>query len=254
MALSRVFQLPLSPSEPVALALAIWSLYAADHVLDALRTRSARRQPDRKTFHRLHWPSMAVLALFSAAGSFAIALCSLPRATLAGALAVSLFVLAYFASVHSGPFRWRGFWPREAVVALGFGLGTFVPLWTEGNPHFGLMPVSAVFVLLCWLNCCAVESWEWLRSGSPPEEMPHVSTRWIAHHLAPLAICVATFSLLVGRSLGRGYGLGLAGFSSGAALFVLARLEEFLSDSIVCVSADLALCSPLVVLVAHRIS
>jgi hypothetical protein len=84
--------------------------------------------------------------------------------------------------------------------------------------------------------------------------MPHISTRWIAHHLSPLAICVATASLLLGRCLGSSYALDLAGFSSGAALFLLARFQEFLSDSIVWVSADLALCAPLLVFLVHRIS
>ncbi|MFL6452188.1 MAG: hypothetical protein ACJ746_31655 [Bryobacteraceae bacterium] len=254
LALSRGFRVPLSPSEPLALALAIWSLYAADHVLDARRKRSSPWELGRKAFHRLHWPTMAALACCSAIGSFGIAVLSLPPATLAGGIAVSVFVLVYFASVHSLPFRWRGFWPREAVVALGFGLGTFVPLWTEGGTLLlVLMPVCAVFFLLCWLNCCAVESWEWLRCGSPPEQMPHASTRWIGRHMSPLAICVATGSLLIARWWGIGYALGLAGFSSGAALCLLARVQEFLSDSVVGVSADLALCAPLLLLAVHRI-
>ena len=252
--LSRAFQVPLSPSEPLALALAIWSLYAADHVFDAVRTRPSAWEPGRKTFHRVHWQTMAVCGFASSIGSFAIALFSLSRATVGGGLAVSAFVLVYFASVHSRPFRWRGFWPREAVVALGFGLGTSVPLWTEGRlPSLILIPAGAIFSLLCWLNCCAVETWEWRRSGAPPEQRPHSSTLWIAHHLSPLAISVGALALLVGRWSGRGTGLGLAGFSSGAAFFVVSRLQPSLSDAIVGVSADLALCAPLVFLAAHRI-
>jgi hypothetical protein len=254
LALSRGFHLPLSPAEPLALALAIWSLYAVDHVFDTRRARSSHWALSRKRFHNLHWRPLAALAFLSAIGSFAIALFSLSRATLAGGLAVGVFVFIYFASVHSGPFRRRGFWPREAAVALGFGLGTFVPLWTEEKSLFiALMPVSAVFFLLCWLNCCGVETWEWLRSGSPPEQKPHISTRWIAHHISPLAICIAAASLILSRWLGRGYVLGLAGFSSGSALFLLAEVQESLSDTIVGVSADLALCAPLLLIAVHRI-
>ncbi len=244
--LSRCWQIPLSPLEPLALALAIWSLYAADHMFDALRPRSSYWEPGRKTFHRAHWPIMALIAFCSGASSFAIALTRLSRGTFLSGLAIGAFVLLYFLSIHSGPFWWRGLWPREAVVALGFGLGTFMPLVRPGTfPSRTLLAASAVFALLCWLNCCAVETWEWQRSGSPAEEKPHISTRWIACHLSTLAICVGTGALLLGGYWGRGNELGLAGFSSGTALFVLAQVQTGFSDSILGVTADLALCVPL---------
>lgn len=250
--LCRGWQIPLSPFEPLALALAIWSLYAADHVFDAMRPEPSPREPGRKAFHRAHWPWLAVVAFCSGIGSFAIALTWLSRGAVLSGLAIGGFVLAYFLSIHSGPFWWRGLWPREAVVALGFGLGTFVPLL----PREGLSPCtviagSTVFFLLCWLNCCAVETWEWQRAGSPFKGKPHSSTQWIACHLSTVAICVGSASLLIGRWLGRGNDLGLAGFSSGTALFLLDQVQGSFSDSILGITADLALCAPFLVLSIH---
>lgn len=244
--LARDLHSRLSHWEPLALGLAIWALYAADHVLDALRAKTYIREPDRKAFHRLHWPTMAVLALCSGLASFSITVFSLSDGVLAGGLAIAAFVLIYFISVHSGPHRWRGFWPREAAVALGFGLGTFMPLAPIGRlPSATLIAAGTVFVLLCWLNCCAVETWEWQRSGRPSEGTPHGSTRWIANHMSALAIAVGAGALLIGLWFGRSTELGLAGFSSGAALCFLSQTQDFISDSLLGISADLALCVPL---------
>lgn len=235
-----------SPWEPLALGLAIWALYAADHVFDALRGKSSVREPGRKAFHRVHWQIMAVLAVCSGAGSLAITLSSLSDTILVSGLAIAAFVLVYFVSVHCIPVRWRGFWPREAAVALGFGLGTFAPLVPAGSlPSIALIAASIVFFSLCWLNCCAVETWEWQRSGRPSEGTPHASTQWIAHHLSPLAIGVGAVALLIALWLDRGRELGMAGFSSGAALCLLSESQDLFSDSILGVSADLALCVPL---------
>src|SRR3954469_4725926 len=210
--------------------------------------RDPRWEPSRKTFHREHWPLMAVIACCSGAGSFALALTSLSRGAILSGLGIGAFVVAYFLSIHSGPFWWRGLWPREAVVALGFGLGTFMPLAPRGSlPCSALVAASTVFSLLCWLNCCAVETWEWQRAGSPVKRQPHISTRWIASPRSAVAICVGTAALLIGRLLGRGNELGLAGFSSGIALFVLAQVQGGFSDPMLGVTADLALCAPLLV-------
>jgi hypothetical protein len=245
-ALSRDLESRLSPWEPLALGLAIWALYAADHVFDALRGKCSVREPVRKAFHRVHWQVMAVLAICSGAGSVAITVSSLGDTVLVTGLAIGAFVLVYFVSVHAIPFRWRGFWPREAAVALGFGLGTFMPLMPAGRlPSAVLIAATIVFFLLCWLNCCAVETWEWQRSGRPCEGTPHCSTQWIADHLPGLAIGIGTGALLIGLWLGRGSELGLAGFSSGAALCLLSSSQDLVSDSMVGVSADLALCVPL---------
>jgi hypothetical protein len=245
-ALSRDLEPRLSPWEPLALGLAIWALYAADHVFDALRGKCSVREPVRKAFHRVHWQAMAVLAICSGAGSVAITVSSLSETVLVTGLGIGAFVLVYFVSVHAIPFRWRGFWPREAAVALGFGLGTFMPLVPAGRlPSAPLIAATIVFFLLCWLNCCAVETWEWQRSGRPCEGTPHRSTQWIADHLPGLAIGVGAGALLIGLSLSRGSELGLAGFSSGAALCLLSSSQDLVSDSMVGVSADLALCVPL---------
>lgn len=245
LCLFREFQIRASPFEPLALALAIWSLYATDHVLDAFRAKSSPWEPNRKTFYRLHWPAMASFAVCSGIGSLGLAMSSLASSTLRGGFAISALVFAYFLFVHSLPSRWRGLWPREAFVALGFSLGTFLPLLRPGLvPCFACLAPGIVFFLLCWLNCCAVETWEWQRSGLPLEQTPHASTRWIARHLSTLAVCVGACALVAGRWVGRGNELALAGFSSGAALFVVAQNQAILPDSVLGLSADLALCVP----------
>lgn len=248
LVVARAFRVHLPPLEPLVLALSVWSLYAADHALDALRAPTAAWEPNRRIFYRHHGPAMALLAAAGAISAVGLAICQLSAEVFRGGVALGAFVLAYLALVHCGPFSRRARWPREAIVAVGFAGGTFIPVAVCGRlPVKAILPAAILFFALCWLNCCVVETWECQRSGSATNA-PHCSTQWIANHVSPAAASLcAAFLLLHGSSIYQRE-FAAVGVASGAALLLIAGFRDRFPLSFISVAVDLALWTPFIVL------
>ena len=112
----------ISPFVTLALALVVWLIYVADRLLDGLRADPQTLLSARHQFYRVHrklWFTalLAVLAL-----TCCVCLELNARMLELGTL-LMLIVAGYFAVVHWICLRWRLRFPKEAVVALVFGVG-----------------------------------------------------------------------------------------------------------------------------------
>jgi hypothetical protein len=234
----------LNPYEPWALGLAVWLIYIADHLIDTARPASGEWEPPRKTFFRRHWRKGFALGV---AVGLALALCGsrlLRTSTMRGGLQLSFAVVGYFILTHLMPARWRIRWPREVLVALLFTLGTFGAVWLGNGRNFAPLAVpAAIFMLLCWMNCSLIETWEWEADGCGILPAPDGAARWATKHAGVVAGVIAWLALW-GPSP-----FALAGVMSGAALWVLAMMRRRIAVGLVSPVADLALCSPIFVLV-----
>ncbi len=239
----------LNPSEPLVLGLAVWVIYIADHLIDTLRPAAGEWEPHRKLFYRRHWNT--ALALGIAVGSVLLAcvIRLLWAATLRVGLELSVAVAAYFSLLHLTPSRWRTLWPREVAVAVLFTSGTFGAVWLgNGGNITTLVAPAVIFTLLCWANCSIIETAEWQASGKPESAAPNPVARWAAEHLSEVGIGIALIAGVFGVTLLQPGPLAIAGLLSGAALLILGVYREAISTRFVSAAADLALCSPLVVL------
>jgi hypothetical protein len=235
--------------EPVVLAVTVWFLYIADQLLDALRPETDAWQPARKIFYRRYFRPVLVFGLALAVAILPLAYFQLRPPTFHGGLELAVAVVLYFAVIHAAPVSWRGLWPREAAVSLLFTLGTFMPVWFASGQRTGLLATSALlFALLCWVNCAAIETWEWQLAGERTGLGPSGATRWTGQHVGFSGIAIAL--LAVGASLA---GLApvefaLATVVSGAALSLLALSRSRLPGDALSIAANLSLCSPIFVL------
>ncbi len=145
---------------PILLALAVWLIYSADRTLDAWRGQLSQR---RHRFYHRHWSRHAywMAGIWTAAGvtGACLAFTALPADILRHGLWLTAVVAAYLLAVHRFPkiLRWAG--SKEAAVATVFGLGTSLTIWSRVTGLADLAAV-AVFAILCWLNCAAIEDWE----------------------------------------------------------------------------------------------
>jgi hypothetical protein len=150
----------------------------------------------------------------------------------------------YFIAVHAAPQCWRVRWPRELAVALIFTAGTFLALWIGAVDAFLRLAGSAVlFALLCWLNCSAIESWEWHSATLLPR-----STRYLGKYVSAICACIAGIAALLELARLAPGAVCIAAVMSGFAFGILARWRARLSPEFLRVAADLALCTPLLVL------
>jgi hypothetical protein len=238
--------------EPLVLAVTVWFLYIADQVLDALRAETGGWQPVRKVFYRRYFRAAATAGGILAAGILPLAYFLLRPSTFHGGLELAVAVAIYFAAIHAAPPGWRGLWPREAAVALLFALGTFMPVWFAAGRRTGpLAAPTLLFALLCWANCAAIETWEWQHAGRQAGLGPSSATSWTGRHVGSTGITIALLAVCASVA-----GLATADFAlacvvSGAALSLLALCRSRLPADAVSIAANLALCSPLFVLVLN---
>jgi hypothetical protein len=245
--LARALHLSVNPLEPLVLGLSVWFVYLADHLLDALRPPAAAWEPARKAFYRHHFHGASVAAAALAVAILLLAYRALRPGTFYAGVALSAAVLLYFALVHLAPGRRRTRWPRELVVALLFTLGTILAIWTRSQ-RSGLLAFPALLLaLLVWVNCCAIETWEWQRSGRLPASAPHASTQWASRHLRSLSLVIMALALLASLFQSPP-AFSAATLLSGFAFYLLALWQPRLHMNLLPVAADLALYTPLLFL------
>lgn len=129
-------------------------------------------------------------------------------------------------------------------MAVIFTAGTFLALWIGAVHAFWRLAGSAIlFALLCWVNCSAVESWEWHSAALLPR-----TTRFLGKYVGAICACIAGIAALLELARLAPGAVCIAAVLSGFAFGMLARWRSKLSPEFLRVAADLALCTPLLVL------
>jgi hypothetical protein len=247
--LTRDLNVSVSRGEPFVLALCVWCVYLGDRILDAARPQMSGWEPVRKTFYRQHLRLAAITGLCLLSAVLPLAYYLLKRATFHAGLALAVPLLSYLAFVHLAPMRWRARWPREMAVACVFTSGVFLAVWIgNGNSYRQLWAPAILFSLLCWVNCCAIETWEWQKSACRRDEEPSGSTQWAARYLSFVALGIAVLAVLMMYMNLTPPRFSAAALFSGVALAALAERRSHLPMNGLRVVADLALCTPLPVL------
>jgi hypothetical protein len=230
------------------LALAAWSFYIGDRLLDARNARTPLRA--RHHFHWHHRRIFLPLAIASAAVGLALVFHSMPLAARERNSVLAAAALAYFGSVHfPGRTSLRKFKiPKELLVGILFTLACAAPVLARiAGPQaldrrLVLLPALVCFIALAWLNCHAIESWE-----SATDERNTV-IRNLGLGLAVVALLVAAIEVGV-------HDLRAAALLATAALsaFFLAWLDRHrrgLDAITLRAAADLVLLTPLLLLAA----
>lgn len=153
------------------LGLAVWTVYVADRLLDARKAHRKRQfgnLRDRHCFHWRHRRLLTSLASVAALAAACLAAMLLPAAARAPDALVGIVAVFYFAGVHSG----SGLAPQERAVTVPmvskelrvgalFAAGCALPAWSGSlGDRLGLLPATAFFAALAWLNCSAIARWE----------------------------------------------------------------------------------------------
>jgi hypothetical protein len=168
---------------PCVLALAAWSFYIADRLLDARsaylpkvrnlsNTTHALSLRPRHHFHWQHRRLFLPIAVFAGVLAVALVFYWMPVTAQARNSALAAAAVIYFTSVHS-PWRIKKLKlhpPKELLVGILFTAACAVPSWARIPVHRSvlLVPILA-FIGLAWLNCHAIEVWE---STSPRSRTP----------------------------------------------------------------------------------
>jgi hypothetical protein len=224
--IARANHIHLPTASILAMFLAVWTLYAADRLLDehALEARHHFHHQHRRAF-------LTGIILTSIA--LAILLPYLEPAAIRLYLILGGLVFGYFVLIHATQDSHR--YPKELAVGICFAAATFIPtIARQPTLRPALLPSALLFAALCSLNCLFIYAWE---HAPQPHPLPLLAilltltatTIAIFDHHAPWPIPAAT---------------------ALAATFLLAlhRRHQNIQATTLRAAADLALLTPVLLL------
>lgn len=234
----RCFHGDSDTATSILLVASVWLIYAADRALDAWR---GERASARHRFYHQHWRMLLPLWLAVLAASAWLALTELPGVLLRRGCVLMAVVLVYFVIVHGLGRRAPALWSKEASVGLVFALGASLAAWTNVRTVADGAAI-ALFFVLCWINCAAIQKWESEDFGRAYVRRIRVRPSAVSFSAAGVALAAAVL-LCLDRPV-----LGGAEMASAFAFVWLERARRRLSPEALRVLADVALLSPMVFL------
>jgi hypothetical protein len=271
-------RLPLASA--LAMAITVWMLYAADRLMDTrlmdprlIDTRLIDTRPldpnpthheDLEARHYFHHQHRTAFLTGILLASIALAIL-LPRLDIEaihlylilGGLVAGYFILIHATSSASSQQRVTHRvpahrLPKEIAVGLCFAAATFIPtVARRPDLRLPLLPSALLFATLCSLNCLFIYAWE---HDNPRTYRPtHAITRVALHNLPLLTILVAltgtTLALLDRQAP---WPIPCVTAISAALLLLLHNQRHDISPITLRAAADLALTTPLLLLLFHH--
>jgi hypothetical protein len=247
-------RLPLAST--LAMAIAVWMLYATDRLMDArlLDADPAHYEglEARHYFHHRH-RSAFLSGILLASIALALLLPHLePQAIRLYAVLAGL-VSAYFLLIHAtrtaaAQQKVAHLVPKEIAVGLFFAAATFIPTVARcPNLRSRLLPFALLFAALCSLNCLFIYAWE--HTGSNTSDPPHPITQIALQKLPSLTVLLALSGAAVTLfDYHAPWPVPYAIALSAALLLLLHNHRLVIAPVTLRATADLALATPLLLL------
>lgn len=267
--------LQLPARVPIAMFVAVWTLYAADRLLDSrvlptaplLPCTAARQQPAldqlafgpllkfpeleaRHIFHHRHRRPM-IAGMACGALLLAALVPELEPAAIRLNLVLGSLLFAYFVLIHATARAHR--LPKEISVGLFFSAAVFIPTVARAPQlRLALLPVALLFAVLCSLNCLLIYRWEHdSERPSPGQQASHWITHNAVRHLSAIALTLAALSLAYSLFTRQTTPLPIA--VSALLLLGLDRLRPRLAPLTLRAAADLVLLTPVPLLLLRHL-
>jgi hypothetical protein len=238
--IARVNYVPLRLPSLFAMAAAVWTLYAADRLLDAQSSEMTLLEA-RHHFHQEHRTAFMV-GIACASVLLAVLLPRIPEQAIHLYLILGGLVFGYFVIIHATRSAHR--LPKEIAVGICFAAATFIPTVARVPELRGmLLPPAFLLAALCSLNCLFIYAWE---HTLPSRQSPHPITVLALRHLTQLTVGVIVIcAILSGLHRKAPWPLYVAMMISAMALSFLHRARQRISATELRAAADLALLTPL---------
>ncbi|OQX30678.1 MAG: hypothetical protein B0D96_12365 [Candidatus Sedimenticola endophacoides] len=150
---SRLCGVSMGPWFYLVLALSVWVVYTADHLLDAWRL-GRRAHTQRHRFHHRHFSTLVFLILTLALADIALVVTYLHPRILLGGLALLGVTLVYFSALGRLRARRSLLLQKELMVAGVYAAGVWVgPAALRGRP---LSLEEWLLLMMLWMLVYAV--------------------------------------------------------------------------------------------------
>jgi hypothetical protein len=241
----------------LAMALAVWMLYAADRLMDTrildIDTIRHHKELEARHYFHHHHRSAFLLGILLASIALATLLPRLEAEAIHLYLILGVVVSGYFILIHAAGStatqkRVAHRFPKEIAVGLCFAAATFIPtVARRPDLRLPLLPSAILFTALCSLNCLFIYAWE--HAAPNPNQRTHAITRLALRNLTPLTIAVAVFSIALTLLDHKSpWPIPCATAISATLLLLLHKQRHAIPQVILRAAADLALTTPLLLL------
>ena len=222
----------------MAMAAAVWTLYAADRLLDA-QSSSPDALEARHHFHHRHRTAFLV-GIACSSVLLAVLLPHIPQEAIHLYLILGGLVFGYFVLIHATQSAHR--LPKEIAVGVCFASAVFIPTVSR-NPTLRpmLLAPALLFAALCCLNCLFIYTWE---HPAPDGQIPHFITAFALRRLPAFAIAVAATSASLAIFDRAPWPIYAAIAFSAIALLLLHLQRKHHAEPTLRTAADLALLTP----------
>jgi len=247
-------RLPLSST--LAMAIAVWMLYAADRLMDARLLDADPNHSEgleaRHYFHHRH-RSTFLSGILLASIALALLLPHLEPEAIHLYIVLGGLVSAYFILIHATRSaaalqKVAHCLPKEIAVGLFFAAATFIPTVAR-RPDLRppLLPFALLFAALCSLNCLFIYAWEHAHfpTHNPPHPITHIALQKLPSLTVLLALSGAAITLFDQRAP---WPVPYAIALSAALLLLLHNHRLAIAPVTLRAAADLALATPLLLL------
>jgi hypothetical protein len=241
--IARVCHRSLSLVSVVAMAAAVWTLYAGDRLLDA-RTSDVDTLEARHHFHHRHRKAF-LTGIAAASVLLAALLPRIPPAAVHLYLILGGLVFGYFVVIHATESAHR--LPKEIAVGVCFAAAVFIPtVARDPELRAPLLPAALLFASLCSLNCLFIYAWEHPLLNRPS---PHSITRFAVRRLPTIGLAVCLVSAVMAASAEHSlWAVYVAVSLAAGTLLLLHQGRSSRSRLTLRTAADLALLTPVVLL------
>lgn len=222
----------------LAMAAAVWTLYAADRLLDARSSRPDALEARHHFHHRHRTAFLAGIGCSSVL--LAVLFPHIPQEAIRLYLVLGCLVFGYFIVIHATESAHR--LPKEIAVGVCFAAAVFIPTVSR-NPGLRpvLLPAALPFAALCSLNCLFIYAWE---HPAPARPIPHPVTAFALNRLPAFTLAVATTSAAL-AVCDRAHRPIHAAIALSAAFLLLIHLQRRRHAELTLrTAADLALLTP----------
>ncbi len=253
IAAANRIHLPIASA--LAMALAVWTLYAADRLMDA---RTLDTQPhlfaDLESRHYFHhrYRTLFLAGIFLASIALALLLPHLETSAIHLYLILGSFVFGYFVLIHAtrsaAAQHIAHRLPKEIAVGLCFAAATFIPtVARRPDIRAALLPSALLFATLCSLNCLYIYAWE--HEDHSSNVHTHAITTVALRHLEPLTFLLVLASTALSIfDHNASWPIACAIAIAAILLLILHRNRRSLAPITLRAAADLALTTPLLLL------
>lgn len=254
----------------LAMAVAVWMLYAADRLLDGrgldghgldgrgldgdgLGEAGDRAPGEIEARHRFHYRYRRWFRLGIGLASLALSvmLPRLPAEAMRLYLVLGGLLVGYFVLIHAAPTGGAGPVPRlpkEIAVGVFFAAAVFIPtVAREPVLRLRLLPEAVLLGALCSLNCLYIYRWEHAgEAARGAVSQVHWATGLALGALPWLTAAVVTAGLVLAAWGNAGWVVPLACAVAGGLLMTLDLARRQAVDrTVLRAAADLCLLTPL---------